>query len=351
MVKVIGIMSGTSLDGLDIAYCHFDEVNTRFFKIVKAKTIEYPKSWISNLKNCENANARELAELDTKFAGYCANQIILFLNEFGLARPEIISFHGHTIFHRSDLGYTFQLGSGSVLAALSKINTISDFRSANVALGGQGAPLVPIGDLNLFHDYEFCLNLGGFANISLKNLNNLTAFDICPANMALNELAQLKGLNFDENGNLAKEGNINPELLSELNALSFYAQKPPKSLGREWYLDAFKPIIDKSECSVYDKLKTVCEHIAIQIANAAEAKENFKMLVTGGGAKNAFLMQRIKHHFKGLIEIPSNEIIDFKEALIFAYLGYLRLKNQPNCLATYTGASKDICAGTLHLAY
>jgi anhydro-N-acetylmuramic acid kinase len=350
MAKVVGIMSGTSLDGLDLAYCHFNELNPKEFSIIAAKTIEYPENWIHQLKNCENASARILAELHTLFSQFVAQEVKGFLKAFELPQPDLLAFHGHTIFHRPDLGYTFQLGSGAVLAVVSGIATVSDFRSANVALGGQGAPLVPLGDLHLFGDYDACINLGGFGNVSFLVNNKLVAFDLCPVNMALNELALQKGLSYDKDGLLAASGVVDTVLLGQMNKLSYYAQKPPKSLGREWYLEKFKPLLDQSTAEAENKLATVCEHIAGQISAALNQHQLSNVLVTGGGAKNTFLTNRIHKNFKGEITVPSDQIVDFKEALVFAYLGLLRLQNKPNCLMDYTGALRDISAGNLHLA-
>jgi anhydro-N-acetylmuramic acid kinase len=349
MAKVVGIMSGTSLDGLDLAFCEFDALNPSDFKITAAETTAYPEVWQKNLRACETCRAVQLAEFHVSYANYVAQQVKTFLSKNALPLPDLLAFHGHTIFHQPNSGFTFQLGSGAALAATSGLKTVSDFRTANVVSGGQGAPLVPIGDLHLFANHSACLNIGGFANISLKTqTGGLTAFDICPANMALNELAKARNLDFDAGGYIASGGKINQELLSQLNELDFYSQKPPKSLGREWYLEFVKPLVSKSEISIEDKLATFCEHIALQVAVSANGAVN--MLITGGGAKNNFLIQRIAHHFKGEINVPDETIVDFKEALIFAYLGLLRVQEKSNCLAEYTGSSRNHCAGSLHLA-
>jgi anhydro-N-acetylmuramic acid kinase len=349
MAKVVGIMSGTSLDGLDLAYCEFDELNPADFKITAAETTDYPEVWQKNLRACETCSAVQLAEFHVSYANYVAQQVKTFLSKNTIPLPDLLAFHGHTIFHQPNSGFTFQLGSGAALAATSGLKTVSDFRTANVVLGGQGAPLVPIGDLHLFAKHSACLNLGGFANISLKtNTGGLTAFDTCPANMALNELAKERNLDFDAGGNLASKGKVNSDLLEQLNQLEFYSQKPPKSLGREWYLEFVKPLLSNSQISTEDKLATFCEHLAIQVANSTKGAEN--MLITGGGAKNDFLIQRISHYFKGEVVIPNETVVDFKEALIFAYLGLLRVLEKPNCLAEYTGSSRNHCAGSLHLA-
>jgi len=348
MAKVVGIMSGTSLDGLDLAFCEFDALAPEKFKITAAETTGYPEVWQQNLRACETCSAAQLAEFHVSYSNYVAEQVLTFLSKHSLPQPDLLAFHGHTIFHQPNAGFTYQLGSGAALAAKSGIKTVSDFRTANVVLGGQGAPLVPIGDLHLFAKHTACLNLGGFANISLKTQNGgLIAFDICPANMALNELAKEYNLDYDAGGKLASSGNVNQELLSQLNQLDFYAQKPPKSLGREWYLFFASPILSSAEISTENKLATFCEHIAIQVAKSAE--DSADMLITGGGAKNSFLVKRIRHHFNGSVNIPDETVVDFKEALIFAYLGLLRVLEKPNCQSQYTGSIRDHCAGSLHL--
>lgn len=348
MAKVVGIMSGTSLDGLDLAYCEFDAMTPEKFKIIAAETTSYPEEWQQILRDCETCSGANLAEFNIGYSSYVAQRVLMFLSENSLPQPDLLAFHGHTIFHQPNFGFTFQLGSGAALAVKTGIKTVSDFRTANVVLGGQGAPLVPIGDLHLFAKHQACLNLGGFANISLKIQNGgLSAFDICPANMALNELTKERNLAYDAGGNLASQGNVNNELLKQLNQLDFYQKAPPKSLGREWYLQFVFPLLSKMNISTEDKLTTFCEHIAIQVAASAKGSED--LFITGGGAKNHFLIDRISHHFEGIITIPDETVIDFKEALIFAYLGLLRVHEKPNCLAAYTGSSRNHCAGSVHL--
>jgi anhydro-N-acetylmuramic acid kinase len=258
----------------------------------------------------------------------------------------LIASHGHTIFHQPEKGFTFQLGNGASIAAETGIPTVADFRTGDVALGGQGAPLVPVGDKLLFSDYESCLNLGGFANISFDQHGKRIAFDICPVNFILNDLAQKSGWPYDTGGELGRSGNMNRELLEQLNQLAFYRQSPPKSLGREWMNHYFMPLMAADEIPLNDQLRTAYEHIAIQISNASPV--HGKMLVTGGGAFNTFLIERLKHHLKCEIVIPHAEIIQFKEALVFAFLGLLRFMGEINCYASVTGARRDSSAGVTY---
>lgn len=344
-------MSGTSTDGVDIAYCSFEEENPERYKIVHAETIPYSDKWRNRLMHAVHCNGVELARMHTEYAALVAKMVNEFIEKRAIKPPSVIGFHGHTLFHRPDLGFTFQVGSGSVLAARTAIDTVSDFRTANVALGGHGAPLVPIGDLHLFPDHKICINLGGFGNISVKEKERITAYDICPVNIPLNELAAQRGLQFDCDGKLASKGRIIADLLEAMNSLSYYSKTPPKSLGREWYEECFNPILKNSKCSTEDLLATVCEHIAIKISESLKKAGEGGILITGGGAKNQHLISRITAVSGRETEIPANEVIDYKEALIFAYLATLRVQSELNCLKSYTGARADLCAGQLHIGH
>jgi anhydro-N-acetylmuramic acid kinase len=279
----------------------------------------------------------------------------------------LIASHGHTVFHRPEKNITLQIGDGAEIAAKTGITTVSDFRRFDVALGGQGAPLVPAGDELLFGHYTFCLNLGGFANISFRESGKRLAFDICPVNIVMNRLAREKGLEFDRGGQLAASGLVDPDLLNKIESLDFYNLDGPRSLGKEWVDEVFMPVLECSRAGVADKLRTVCEHIALQIA--AVTKEYRKkeksavtssgtdpaaagsLLITGGGARNDFLSGLIAEKVSPVtIVIPEEELVDYKEAIIFAFLGLLRLRNEVNCLASVTGASRDNCGGIIHLA-
>jgi anhydro-N-acetylmuramic acid kinase len=343
--KVIGMMSGTSLDGLDIAAVDFFYSDKGWsFKIIEAETISYTKDWENRLRNSTELSGEKLIQLNTDYGRFLGEKINQFIKETGFV-PEIIASHGHTVFHQPENHFTFQVGSGADIVAVTGITTIADFRTGDVALGGQGAPLVPVGDRLLFSEYESCLNLGGFANISFEKNKIRLAFDICPVNFVLNFLAKKKGLLYDKYGELGRKGKLDKELLSKLNNLSFYKQRPPKSLGKEWMDKHFFPIVEASNLSVRDKLQTAYEHIALQISKAAPGKG--KMLVTGGGAFNTFLIDRIKKHSQAEIVIPEKIIVDYKEALIFAFLGLLRHLGEINCYASVTGAKRDSSSGVI----
>lgn len=345
---VLGLMSGTSLDGLDMAFCRFwQEEEQWHYQLISSTTTPYSSALKDRLARGMDCSALELKKLDIDLAHFFASQVNIFLKDSSL-KPAYIASHGHTIFHRPKEGITLQIGSGATIAAKTGITTISDFRSLDVALGGEGAPLVPVGDALLFPQYTACLNLGGFSNISFENKSRREAFDISPCNLPLNLLAKKCGMEFDRDGALAKEGMILNELLAELNALPYYHQKGPKSLGYEWLKEQFLPIVHRGENQTQDQLRTIVEHVGVQIAKIINSLEGETVLTTGGGARNLFLIERIKKNTVKKIVIPEDETVEYKEAIVFALLGLLRVLGEINTLASVTGASKDSCGGTIY---
>jgi len=349
--NAIGLMSGTSLDGVDLAFCLFTEEDGHWaFSIQQAVTIPYPTEWKQRLLMSMQMSAKELALLHTEYGRLLGRMVKDFIYEHHLS-PDFIASHGHTVFHEPDNQFTFQIGSGAEIAAVSGKTVICDFRSTDVAHGGQGAPLVPLGDQLLFAEYDFCLNLGGFANISYQNNDKRIAFDVCPANIVLNKLSQSLRQEFDNNGLLAASGDINEQLFDQLNHIEYYAKLAPKSLGVEWLNEKFLPILNKSSAGITDQMRTIVEHIAHQIANSTNQIHSGNLLITGGGAHNLFLIERIRQKLSTYqIVIPEANIVDYKEALIFASLGVLRMLQQPNCLKSVTGARKDNIGGAVYLA-
>lgn len=348
MYKVLGIMSGTSLDGLDLCLCEFEESDKGWtYKIIRAKTLDYNKEWFLKLQQAHELNFEQLYYLHMDYARYISTCIKNFIRE---EEVDLIASHGHTIYHQADKGFSFQLGNPQLIACLCGIKTIGDFRTMDILLGGQGAPLVPMGDRVLFKEYQACVNLGGFSNISFEIKNERIAFDICPLNIVLNSLCQKLGKDYDENGEIAAAAKTDNRLLTKLNSIDFYQKDPPKSLGREWVESWVNPILENSPLSTADQIATFTEHIAFQIAGILNKnKIGESVLFTGGGAKNNYLMKRIEAQCKCRVILPSDELINFKEALIFAFLGVLRYKNQINTLKSVTGAKKDSCAGVLFL--
>ena len=345
---VLGIMSGTSLDGLDIALCEFSFNNKWSFKIIKAETLQYSDLWKEHLSDANKLSGIDLLKLHKEFGQFIGTYVNTFLNDTN-QKIDFIASHGHTVFHQPDKQITLQIGDGAEIAARTNITTISDFRSLDVALSGQGAPLVPIGDELLFSEYDYCLNIGGFANISFKENNKRLAYDVCPANIILNLLAQKLNNPYDKDGKLGQSGNISPELLKKLNNINYYQLPYPKSLGKEWLDNVFTPILNATNIPILDKITTIYEHIAEQISKSFHKNSPTSVLITGGGAYNQYLIERIKQKTNTQILIPKPQIIEFKEALIFAFLGVLRFNKQINCLSSVTGAKKDSSGGTIYL--
>ena len=345
--KVIGIMSGTSLDGLDIAMCDFEKTDDSWkSKICDAITIPYDNIIREKLSNAHHLNGYDLSKLDVDYGIYIGKQVREFLKNKKV-KVDFISSHGHTIFHNPQESFTLQIGNGAAIAATTFISTVANFRIMDVVLKGQGAPLVPIGDQHLFNEYDYCLNLGGFANISYNWYRKRMAYDVCPVNIIINKLAKELGLEFDKDGLEAKKGTINDKLLKELNHLAFYMQEPPKSLGREWTESYFLPVIEKYNIQTNDALRTIYEHIAFQIARSLTGSANKKVLLTGGGTHNSFLVELIRKKSNQKIIIPEKLLIDYKEALIFGFLGVLRMREENNCLSSVTGATHDSIGGAV----
>jgi len=337
-------MSGTSLDGIDIIYADFTFNTSWKFKIHKAQTVEYSKQWKTELSQLVNKSIEELRKIDSDYSEYLATKINDFIQKNNITEINFISSHGHTALHQPEKGLTYQIGNLQVLADRLKEKVICDFRVQDVALGGQGAPLVPIGDRLLFKEYDYCLNLGGFANISYEYENERIAFDICPVNIVLNHYVSRINLEYDDKGAIASSGKICEKLLRQLNDIKFYKTKPPKSLGLEWVDYQIFQLIDEFELDTKTILRTFVEHIAIQISNVINS-EKANVLVTGGGAYNEFLINRIKKLSDAKISIPEKKIIEFKEAIIFGLLGVLKDKNEINCLKSVTGAKKSHSSG------
>ncbi|SIQ78789.1 anhydro-N-acetylmuramic acid kinase [Chryseobacterium sp. RU37D] len=343
--QAIGLMSGTSLDGLDICFAKFEKQNIWNFKILKTETIPYSEEWENRLRNSIHLSPENLLELHSDYGFYLGKTVKNFIEKYQLSNIDLIASHGHTVFHQPHRKFTLQIGDGRAIKLETNLPVIYDFRSQDVIMGGNGAPLVPIGDDLLFSQYNACLNLGGFSNISLKINNQRIAFDIAPVNIILNNLARKFKKNFDENGDLSRTGKINEELLSALNSLKFYQQPHPKSLGIEWCNENIFSLFENIE--TIDILATFTEHVAQQITKVFNENKINKVLFTGGGTYNQYLIEKIKAKTNAEIIIPEKEIIEYKEALIFAFMGVLRLKNEINVLASATGSPNDHSSGII----
>ena len=337
-------MSGTSLDGLDLIDVSIWEVsNSLRFQIHNSAAIPYLKEYQTQLKNCFDASQKSIQNFSIEYGAFLGKAVNDFIKEFQIENIDFVASHGHTIFHKPDEGITVQIGDGQTLSNITGLDVICDFRTQDVELGGQGAPLVPIGDQFLFSEYDYCVNLGGFANVSFDDEGMRRAYDICPVNIVLNHYTRKIGLEYDDNGNLAKAGVINQGLLTKLNALEYYFLPSPKSLGYEFVVDQIIPLIDSFESDTATILRTFVEHVAVQLSSNLNNKGT--VLITGGGAYNSFLIERLEALSSLDIIIPSKEIIEFKEALIFALLGYLKANNRINCLKSVTGARQNHSSG------
>ncbi len=345
---VIGLMSGTSLDGLDIADCEFfRKADGKYdYKIIVADTVPYSDEWKQRLSTLENGSAYDYVKTHADLGKYIGIQVRSFIGKHDL-HPCLIASHGHTIFHQPQLGFSSQIGDGNAIQAETGVPVVYDFRSLDVALGGQGAPLVPIGDQLLFSDYDFCLNLGGISNISYNCNGKRIAYDISLCNMPLNYLASQMGEAYDKDGEFARSGKVDHKLLDAMNHNSYFTEKWPKSLGKEWFVDVFQPMLVQAPLSLRDKMRTMVEHIAFQITRDIEAMPNGKVLVTGGGALNKFLIERMQQLAHHELYVPDKLLVNYKEALIFAFLGFLRINNEVNTLASVTGALEDSCSGSI----
>lgn len=346
--NVIGVMSGTSLDGVDLAHIHFTlHDGTWDFKILEAETVAYDTEWFNKLKNAVQFSESALIQLNKEYTNLLAEIINKFIAENKVENLDAVCSHGHTILHQPQNGLTLQIGNLPEIAKLIHQKVVCDFRLQDVKLGGQGAPLVPIGDQILFADYNYCLNLGGFSNVSFDENNTRIAFDISPVNTVLNFYANQMDLDYDDKGNIAKSGNLNQPLFDQLNALSFYSKSYPKSLGFEFVKETVLPLMERHEISTEDKMHTFTIHAAFQIAEAL-SKKKAKLLITGGGAYNDFMIDAIQIHLPEMeLIIPNKKILEYKEALIFALLGVLKLRGEINVLSSVTGAEMNHSSGEI----
>lgn len=339
-LNILGIMSGTSLDGLDLVVVKIDFIaGTYRFNIDKSKTIKYSREWKNRLNNSRFLSGEKLIKLNVDFGRLIGVEAKAFCNE----SIDLIASHGHTVFHQPEYGITLQIGSLNEIATISGVKTVGDFRTIDVAKGGEGAPLVPVGDCFLFGDYDFCVNLGGISNISFDENGKRKAMDLSPCNIVSNYFANQIGLEFDEDGNIGKNGVVNIDLLQMLNKWNFYKESS-SSIGIERIEKDFFPIFKQFDISLENKLRTYYEHLGVVIGKKLVYG---KALITGGGVKNLMLLDCIKLNSVSKVVVPNTELVDFKEALIFAFLGFLRVNNHVNIFASVTGAKSDSCSGNI----
>ncbi len=347
-ITALGLMSGTSLDGLDLCLARFTLLAGKWsYRVLHAHSVTYPSELKHLLATAQSLNAEDFARLHSDYGIYLGEQSGAFMEQYSV-RPDLIASHGHTIFHRPAFRFTCQIGSGAGIAAETGVPVVCDFRTTDVALHGQGAPLVPIGDRCLFSEYDYCLNLGGFSNISSDAPDgSRSAYDISPVNYVLNHYMRRTGKEYDRDGLTARSGNVHETLLDALNNLPFYRQSGPKSLGREWVEEEVLPLTDSFGLSLEDTLCTFCEHVAVQIAH--NVRPGSKILVTGGGAFNIFLLERMAAAAPQVTyQVPDKLTVNFKEALVFAFLGVLYVCDIPSCLSSVTGSIRDNIGGALY---
>ncbi|HOX81415.1 MAG TPA: anhydro-N-acetylmuramic acid kinase [Chryseolinea sp.] len=348
--KVIGIMSGTSLDGVDLANCTFQKNEKGWmYKLDHTQTIKYPSAWKKRLATAHTLSAESVLILDAAYGKYLGEITSRFISENKIRSIDFISSHGHTLFHQPKKSLTFQAGNGMSIHAETNLPVIYNFRNLDVLLGGEGAPLVPVGDALLFSDYDVCLNLGGIANLSVDVKGKRVAYDISFCNMGLNYLMADVNKEFDRGGLLAASGEIDTVMLKALGKVYMNLRKDRPSLGREIFEKKIIPIMDRSKATLKDKLRTLVESAAIEIAFAIGSKNNPSVLCTGGGVFNSFLMTRLLEHCSdnATLIIPEDDVVKFKEALVFAFLGVLRVRDEVNCLKSVTHASRDNSGGVL----
>ncbi len=345
-MNILGIMSGTSLDGLDFAVCSFKENKGIWsYNILYTETVPYDEGWSRKLGMASHLPGLDLVLLDREYGQFIARKALSVIESSGI-ETELIASHGHTVFHQPGASLSCQIGNPQVIAAATGIQTVGDFRQMDMLHGGQGAPLVPVGDEHLFGQYDYCLNLGGFANISFRKDALRLARDVCPANIILNQFARELDLPFDREGKAGRSGTVCTSLFDQLNSIPYYAASGPGSLAREWMESEFTPSVLEYRLPVTDILRTLYEHISFQISR--QIKPRSRVLVTGGGAYNKYLIERIIHYSQSDIDIPSTELVEFKEALVFGFLGLLRTRGEINCYASVTGADRDSCCGVIY---
>ena len=344
--RVLGLMSGTSLDGLDLAICQFDLLDGKWnYKLLQKTTVEYSDELLDKLSKATELSGLELNILEVELSRFMGEECKKIGQGF---KVDFIACHGHTIFHQPEKGLTLQIGDGNILHRITGLPVICDFRTLDVAKGGQGAPLVPLVDKELFSDFNYCLNLGGIANISFDEDDVRKAFDISPCNILLNRIANREGKTYDQDGEMAAKGQIDHQLLEKWNDYNYFKAEGAKSLGFEWVEQNYFDDIDNKDSNIL--AATAVEHIAMQISKSILSNSTHKtLLITGGGAKNKFLIKRLAHHLDENISItvPEEEIIDFKEALAFAFLGVKRIRGEVNVLRSVTGATSDSCSGVM----
>ncbi|MGB3511917.1 MAG: anhydro-N-acetylmuramic acid kinase [Microcoleaceae cyanobacterium] len=377
MTKVIGLISGTSVDGIDAALVDVAGAQTSLkVELLAAATYPYPEKLRSQILDvCGGASLSmaELAELDDTIAQQFATAALTINDNYGI-KAQLIGSHGQTVYHRppaQKLGYSVQLGRGELIANLTGIPTISNFRAADIAVGGQGAPLVPCVDIHLLShpEYSRCVqNLGGIGNVAYMKSQNavdlqktILGWDTGPSNTLLDLAVQhfsQGSKTYDKNGEWAANGKPCQELVENWLKQDFFQQQPPKSTGRELfgkdYLFNCLSDAENYNLSAADILATITELTAASINHSyRKFLPNLpdQILLCGGGSHNLYLKERIQKLLAPIPVLTTSELgvdVDFKEAIAFAVLAYWRSLEIPSNLPEVTGAKVEVMLGEIH---
>lgn len=353
--NVIGVTSGTSLAGLDLVFVALTEVRGKWtYEIKAAERLAYTPEWEEKLGSAANLPARDYLLLNSEYGHYTGHAVKQFISQHQLDHQvHFITAHGHTVFHVPGQKMTAQLGDGAAIAAVTGLPVISDLRAMDVALGGKGAPILPIAEQLLFPDYRYRVNLGENATIAIQKDEQFLAFDICPCNYILDTLAETLGRAYDDEGKLAAGGVTDQPLLGALNGLAFYNEKYPRTLASKFGTGIVMPMIQQHQLSTQGKLNTYTHHIAAQIEKVVkdllpqEEDTSRSLLLTGGGTANTYLVKVIEEVLQPLNITVTTQNEPFRNALMIALLGALRWRQEPNALASVTGAEKDSVGGAL----
>lgn len=342
---VLGVMSGSSLDGLDVCLTKFNQSSSWAYEILAADTLDIPEALKLQLRQSDRLKARSLFLLDQQYGNWMGEQIRHWRSK-NKHKVDLIGVHGHTVFHEPKEGFSIQIGNGANVCVATGIPTVDRFREKDIILGGQGAPLVPFGERLLWPQYQVFINLGGIANVATHG-STTRAWDIAPCNQVLNHLAKLAGKDYDENGQIAREGALDPQWLENLRSLDYFSKPAPKSLSNQWTQE----VLHQAPNNIKDALNTYVHFLGEQIAADLKAVPDGQVvLITGGGAYNSYLIETIKKMSPGLqFVLPEHQLIAYKEALVFGLMALHRQLELPNVLSSVTGALRDSVSGVLHL--
>ncbi len=353
MMYLLGIMTGSSKDGMDLSLCGFSGLDNLHWEVIQHWSIPYNNQVLELVELNPSDSLTSVLTKQVGFTKWIANAVNKLETK---VKIDAIALHGHTVTHLPDQGFTFQMGSGASLYALTGIPVIADFRQQDIALGGEGTPMAPLADLVLFRDYDLFLNLGGIANVSCRKNDEITGYDIAPCNQVFDFFAKQLGSSYDKDGSWAAEGVLDQDLYNMLGGDPYFSQSAPKSLDNSYIKESFIPKMVNTKITPKDALHTFAHFLAKRIAHElSDAKTiKTKVLATGGGIRNTFFKNLLDNQLAKLqmeLVLPSDDIVEFKESILMALLAYYRLNNHENLLAKVTGASRDSIGGALYGAF